>query len=152
MAGKTHARKNGGSGRRASWSGRAWMAFAGAGVVAAAVVVGVVVLHGGIGATPDPGAAYGATGRSVVYSGNATTSTPGTAAQAAAAGNGYRLTSVTGQTVTFPAGRPTLLYFMSASCSSCWQGNSQIAQVSDFRLRGVCSPAGTLQCGWSRAV
>ncbi len=115
--------------QRTSPLGKGWLALAGAGVAAAAVVVGVMLTHGGAGATADPGATYGATGTSVVYGGNATTSTPGTPTQAAAVGNGYRLTSVTGQAVTFPAGRPTLLYFMSASCSSCWQGNSQIAQV-----------------------
>ena len=120
MGGKTRSRKVDGSAQRASWSGKAWMALAGAAGAAAALVVGVVVLHGGTGATADPG---------VVYSGNATTSAPGATTQAVATGSGYRLTSVSGQPVAFPAGRPTLLYFMSASCSSCWQGNSQIAQI-----------------------
>jgi cytochrome oxidase Cu insertion factor (SCO1/SenC/PrrC family) len=94
---------------------------------AALVAVGVVVLHGGTSAT--------AAGSAVVSSGHATTSTPG-APEAVAAGGGYRLASVTGEPVTFPDGRPTLLYFMSASCSSCWQGNSQIAQIySALRTR-----------------
>lgn len=100
-----------------------WLPWAGGGAAVAAVIVGVALLHGGgVGATTG--------GSAVVYSGGETTSTPSTFSSAVvAAGGGYRVTSVTGQTVTFPQGRPTLLYFMSASCSSCWQGSTQIAQI-----------------------
>ncbi len=80
-----------------------WMAWAAGGVVLVAVVLGFSLSHGG--ARPQADA-------SGIHS-----------------GAGYRLTSVTGQAVTIPAGRPTVLYFMSASCSSCWQGSSQLAQA-----------------------
>lgn len=105
-------------------SGKArWLAWVGGGVGIAAVIAGVAVLHGrGVGATTG--------GSAVAYGGVAATSTSATSPPTAvAAGRGYRLTSMTGQTLTFPQGRPTLLYFMSASCSSCWQGNSQIAGI-----------------------
>ncbi|MCL6597041.1 MAG: hypothetical protein K6V73_12680 [Firmicutes bacterium] len=48
---------------------------------------------------------------------------------AGALGSPFRLTSLTGQSLVFPGSRPTLLDFMSASCSSCWQGASQIARI-----------------------
>jgi hypothetical protein len=48
----------------------------------------------------------------------------------------YRLTSIGGQSLAFPdRSKPTLLYFMSASCSSCWQGDHQLAQIYP-QLRG----------------
>lgn len=99
-----------------------WLAWAGAGVAAGAVAVGVAFLHvGGVGA---------ANGSGRVHSGSAGTSVPAKAPEAATAvGNGYRIASVTGQALTFPARRPTLLYFMSATCSSCWQGSHRLAQI-----------------------
>jgi hypothetical protein len=92
------------------------------GVVAAlvATTVALVALRNGSSA---------ATSAAVVYTGQAA-ATPGPSLEPTTKlAGGYRLTSVTGQTIVFPDRRPTLLYFMSASCLSCWQGNSQIAQI-----------------------
>jgi hypothetical protein len=41
----------------------------------------------------------------------------------------FRLTSIRGQHVSIPAGKPTLLYFMAAWCSSCWAGESALAPL-----------------------
>lgn len=41
----------------------------------------------------------------------------------------FRVPTITGGTLAIPTGKPTLLYFMSSSCSSCWQGESQLSQV-----------------------
>lgn len=100
-----------------------WLPWAGAGVAVAAVIAGAALLHGrGVGATTG--------GSAALYSGVAAASAPSASPPAAVpAGAGYRLTSIGGQAVAFPQGRATLLYFMSASCSSCWQGNSQIARI-----------------------
>jgi hypothetical protein len=41
----------------------------------------------------------------------------------------FRLTSITGKAIVLPTGKPTLLYFMAAWCSSCWQGESALAPL-----------------------
>ncbi len=41
----------------------------------------------------------------------------------------FRLTTLAGTAVAIPTGKPTVLYFMSASCSSCWQGSAQLSQL-----------------------
>lgn len=41
----------------------------------------------------------------------------------------FSITMVSGQTVTVPDSQPTLIYFMSATCSSCAAGENQLAQL-----------------------
>lgn len=41
----------------------------------------------------------------------------------------YTVTTLTGSRVTIPDGAPTVLYFMSAQCGSCIQGEHQLAQI-----------------------
>ncbi|MHB1611632.1 MAG: TlpA family protein disulfide reductase [Sulfobacillus sp.] len=41
----------------------------------------------------------------------------------------FTLTSITGSPITVPDGHPMVLYFMSAQCGSCIQGEQQLAQL-----------------------
>lgn len=54
---------------------------------------------------------------------------PHASAPARAARAEFRLTALNGTGFTIPTGKPTILYFMSASCSSCWQGSAQLSQL-----------------------
>lgn len=100
--------------RQGAWAG---------GVVLTAMLVGAVAVH--------TARAPAASGRADVarHLGGATAAVSKGAEGAGALGSPFRLTSLTGQSLVFPGPRPTLLYFMSASCSSCWQGASQIARI-----------------------
>lgn len=54
----------------------------------------------------------------------ATVPTPPTRAPA------FQVTSLNAGPVRVPAGRPTVVYFMSAACGSCYAGEQQLAQVA----------------------
>lgn len=56
-----------------------------------------------------------------------TTTSSGATQAATAAEPAYHLTSITGHTLSWPQPGVTVLYFMSAQCGSCIQGERQLA-------------------------
>lgn len=98
-----------------------WAARAAVGVASLALVGGFILVRSGTVPSHARGAVHGRTA--------STTASPQPFVAAQVSGGSYRLVDVGGRTVVFPNRRPALLYFMSASCSSCWQGNSQIARI-----------------------
>lgn len=49
----------------------------------------------------------------------------------------FSVQDIQGQTVTLAAGKPTLMYFVAAWCSSCAYGDTQLRQVYDRYGHGV---------------
>lgn len=75
----------------------------------------------GAPATPAPATCCG---------GTVSVSTPPAETATSTAGPVHQVTSVSGQTVSWPhPGAVTVLYFMSAQCGSCIQGERQLAAV-----------------------
>lgn len=89
---------------------------------AAALLLGVGLAGCGVGA-PQAGAAH-----NTAPAKTTTTTRPPVPTDPAAPA--FTVTALSGSTVSVPNGAPTVVYFMSAICGSCIQGEQQLAQLA----------------------
>ena len=91
------------------------------GWAAAALLLGVGLVGCGAG-VPHASATHPAA--------PAKTATAPPPAQVEAVASAFSVRDLSGSTVSVPNGAPTVVYFMSATCGSCIQGEQQLAQLA----------------------
>jgi hypothetical protein len=86
---------------------------------------------------PAPHAVAAASDRAAQEKTTAPVPGPAASSSAVPATTAFRLTTLEGSSIQVPDGRPVVLYFMSAQCASCAQGEQQLSAVVRLMPPGV---------------